>query len=133
MSTMYPSKKKVKLASTRLWTNSSPKSNFGAQTVTLSQDMDNFDYLEIVAKEWKDKTEQQAISYIFSIPDVKTCTSAKSIMNMGIIGYAESYGYTRYIKYVSDTQISFSTSYRNNNAASNNAGMIPLYINGLKF
>jgi hypothetical protein len=53
-------------------------------------------------------------------------------MQMGLVAYAVSYAYARYIRYVSDTQISFSAAYRLNSASSNNDAVFPVYVKGLK-
>lgn len=126
----YSQKPTPSISKTTLWTNSSPSSSFSSKDVTLSQDIDNFDYIEIVGKEWTN--QPSTIGYIFSVEDVKNATSAQNIMTMGLVCYAQAYAYARRIYYKSGTVIHINNASRVNSESTNNSALIPLYVNGLK-
>lgn len=127
---VYSEKPTPSISKTTLWTNSSPSSSFSSKDVTLSQDIDNFDYIEIVGKEWTN--QPSTIGYIFSVEDVKNATSAQNIMTMGLVCYAQAYAYARRIYYKSGTVIHINNASRVNSESTNNSALIPLYVNGLK-
>lgn len=116
---------------TVLWTNPSPSSTFAAQTVTLSESIDNFDYIAI--------SYCQSTSYpipskiIYSVSDFKK--SIQTATNDPIVGLcvsdtSNSYGRKAY--YVNSTTIGFTLGYRWNSAYSTNNAANPISIIGIK-
>lgn len=118
---------------TSLWTNSSPTSAFASQTVSLSESIENFDYIKIKFK--------YANGYdIFSTPivlvsDFKTfqANSQRSGAGMGGIFDASNNMYARSYWYVNNTSVQFSAAYRLNSTTAYNDNLIPMEISGLKF
>ena len=121
----------VNLKPTSLWTNNSPTSSFAGQTVTLSQDIDNFAYIGIRCKAGT-SSSSETNETMFSVADLKKSTSGNSKARLAI-GASNSSGtlYVRGIAYSSDTKITFGDAYRlNNNAGTSNGVCIPTSIVG---
>lgn len=119
---------------TVLWTNSSPTSSFDGQTVTLSDDMDNYDYIA-VKYAYSSAENNNASTCIYSVEDFKKGVSASStkrnMMSLGIINI-NNQPHIRGVYYVTNTSINFGGCYRVNYASTANSNAIPLQIVGLK-
>ena len=115
---------------TRLWTNNAPTSAFAGQDVTLSEDMDNFDYLKFTYR--VSTADSTAVSILVSISDIKTSTSSSNSKTW-LASMASSIGYGRRLWYVSNTSIHVDTAYILNNVGSDTNVVIPTSIVGCKF
>ncbi len=114
---------------TVLWENSSPTSNFANQNITLSDDMTNYDQLELT---WAYATSGNGMtaSMIFPVADfIKTLTSAYPKYFFGT--YTTVF-FTRYLYYVNNTTIMISLDYRINATGNQQNTDIPLRIVGIK-
>lgn len=114
-----------------LWTNSAPTSSFAAQTVTLSQSIENFDYIKIKYK--YGTSVNTTLSSIYSVEDFKQSIEGGShnICLMGIL--TPSTAYARILYYVSATSVKISAYYGVGTAFSGGIdSAIPLEIIGLK-
>lgn len=115
---------------TVLWTNGSPTAQFAPQDVTLSDDIDNYDFLKIEFI----STASTGVngSVLVPVSDFKLMTNTASTTGFG---FGLSSGVDTFISrkttYVSDTKIHIgnATSYTGN---TNNARAIPLQIIGIK-
>lgn len=115
---------------TTLWTNASPTSAFAAQVVTLSDDIDNYDYLKV---NYRHSTSNAIVcAALISPSDMK-----KSMYDLGNNRMEVTLGseatYFRRMTYASDTSISFSTAYKIGATGSSTSYSIPLSVVGCKF
>ena len=113
---------------TVLWTNNSPTSAFSAQTVTLSQSIDNFDYIKITYRGGTSNANE--VHAIYPVSDIRKMSTSNLIWG-AMAGVNSSDKYGRYISYVSDTQISFSTSGNMAGSGTTNVATIPTQISGI--
>lgn len=118
---------------TVLWQNPSPSSTFSGQTVTLSDDIDNYDYIKF---EFKGSTQSAwvsvpNISIIYSVEDFKTTSSSNTHTRCAAAAVGD-YNYGRFFNYVNDTAVQFGNSVNISNGSSVNTANIPLKVSGLK-
>ena len=124
------------MSETTLWTNSAPSSDFAAQTVTLSDNIQNYDYIKIYVAFSKDALTS-VWSELMPISDFLN-TVAVSGQGRGVVGLCEvsASSYTRYrlAYYVTDTTIRFSNAnnVQNSSATQTNNNLIPLRVVGCK-
>ena len=119
-----------------IWTNPSPTSSFGRQNVSLSDDINNYDY---VATEFKysasSTTEELKSKSIMSVADFKKggreTSVSRNCMAFGILN-ASNTPYTRQVQYIPDTSIHFTDCTAMNSTGSANSNAIPLRVIGLK-
>ena len=118
------------MVETVLWTNSNPSasSGFAAQAVTLSDDIDNYDYICVeYARGYNYLTTKAKV--FCSVSDFKTFgySAGKQSLALGMYGNAAQF---RAFYYDSDTQAHFGPNLQAGSAV--NANNIPLYIYGCK-
>ena len=99
---------------TLLWTNNSPSSSFGSQTITLSESLDDYDCYEIIFRQ--------------STTDVRLMTTGKIPVGSGtIMSWSTSLNFYRpTATTVSGNTITFEEG-KNTNGTDNNR-TIPIYI-----
>lgn len=124
---------------TLLWTNSSPTSSKTSFTITLSDSMDNYDMIHVLAIAY---TGSDYASYtdlfgpFFKVSMIKTESDNKGLCGASISVYTSS-GYirTRMVWRVSSTQIKFSECYQSTGSAGSKqpTGVIPYKVFGVKF
>lgn len=116
---------------TTLWTNSSPTSNFSGQNISLSDDIDNYDWLKIKYR-WStsDSTESSTIVEVSEFK--KSSSSNDTLRPWNIGGRFGSTGYLRMPYYVSDTQINIPNCCPYNTNSTNNGRVIPTKVIGIK-
>lgn len=113
-----------------LWTNPSPSASFAQQAVTLSDSIDNYDYIAIKSKPTTGNTDPFIATYLKE--DVrKSVTGSTTNHNVMSIACNVGAAYVRRVFYTSDTQITFDHSYQINAASTGNAYNIPLQVLGL--
>lgn len=117
---------------TVLWTNSSPTSNFAAETVTLSQSIVGFDYIQITyARLTSAQTTDEDIG-ILIIPTSKfLISSGNSRARAAMSSVYNNTNNYRIMRYDTDTTVAFSGCHTSSGSGINNA-CIPLKISGLK-
>lgn len=121
------------MTETVLWTNPSPTTSFTLQTITLSENFTNYDYVRIYLKGSRtDNTE-----CMIEVPSDKLKAAVTSVAyrpNIYIGGYDGNgtYQYVRRISYITDSSLSINSSYRINAAATNDNLFIPIKITGIK-
>lgn len=120
---------------TTLWTNSSPTSTFDTQDVTLSQSIDNFDYIKIkFAMSTTYKTDAYCAECIYSKEDIRKTSTNTNGIQMGMCAKTSSSRYNaRRISYVSDTKLNFSSALQMSGSTAVNTAVIPLSIVGIKY
>lgn len=118
------------LSETVLWTNPSPTASFAAQTITLSSDINNFKYLKIV---YKLSTSNNTESYaIYAVDEFKNMIIGVGYACGAISGRPGGTNLARRLGYASDTSIRFMDSSGIGVASTDNNGLIPLAIYGMK-
>lgn len=125
----YSSQPSIK--ETTLWTNSSPTSNFAAQTITLLQDIDNFDYLKITYR--LSTSASTELSLIISVQDFKNTADANGKGVITLNSKSSNVIYARLIYYASDTSVSVTVAYKIGSSGNSQAYSIPTKISGLKY
>lgn len=122
---------------TTLWTNNSPTSNFSAQTVTLSQDIDNFTYLRVYFRPSTTNTTEASVMVPVSDFKARMPHSGTyprfglAIVNKNTSSSAES---VRGIFYESDTTVYIGTASGVGSSTSSWTNYsIPTKITGIKF
>ena len=117
---------------TTLWTNNAPTNTFAGQSVTISEDMDNFDYIKVKFRLSTTDATESSCSFVVSELKQFTTTSISPVGS--IAGYtASSTSYARFISYESDTSIKITGGFRLNTSGSSNSVLIPTSIVGCKF
>lgn len=124
----YPSK--PTLTETTLWTNSSPTSNFAAQSVTLSQSIANYSYIKI---KWRGSTSiTTESSIIIEKSELQSATEDANTNNIGF-GRKASTSYMRRVFYVSGTSLKFDAANGlGGTTGTNNSLAIPTSVIGMK-
>ena len=121
---------------TTLWTNSAPTSAFPQTTVTLSQSIENFKFIQIKYVS-NGSAQDILLSPILSVSDLQkstdVITSYQPMMTIAGVNKAADTTYVRRVTWVSNTQIKFSNAFKMNAAANSSAVAIPIQIFGLKF
>lgn len=112
-----------------LWTNPDSSVSFSPQTVTLSGDLSEYEYVKVgyrLSTTISPATEYFAISYRYQLPtDINTSNTY-----VGSIGFrAGSYYYSRAYGAPSNTSIIFGDSIRTSSTL--NTSLIPLHIYGV--
>ena len=126
----------LKTTRTKLWENSDPDAAFASQTVTLSQSIANFQYIEI---EWQNRYSTVTTvthyepSVIVRVADFRETPQQADYPAVGMLYRNGSYIYIRPVNYVSDTQVLLRDVYRINASGTSNGQIIPLRIYGLSF
>ena len=119
----------AKQTETVLWTNPSPDSNFAGQTITLSESIDNFDYIKVTAK----KAYNNSTFYTAFI--VTPENFKKTLSSLGSdrveISFTIAGDYTRRVLYVDNTSVNFSLAYKLGASGTSQSYAIPLEILGL--
>lgn len=126
--------KVAKKTKTTLWTNPSPASSFSNQTITLSDDLDNYDYVELEYA-FNSSTLTNKNSIIYTISDFKRLTANDGWCGAGIV-YSNSYLYSRSLTYNSDTAVNFGGTLKYNSGtapSAANTATIPLKVYGIKY
>lgn len=122
------------LVETVLWQNPSPSSNFGGQTITLSEDMNNYDYLGI---SWAYSTSNQSGNginkLIMSVPDFKKVAYTSTAGTYPAVGtFTGTYSYVRNLIRSSDTTIYVGNCYQMSTSTQANGNSIPIQVVGIK-
>ena len=112
-----------------LWTNSTPTAQFATQTVTLSDDINNFSYVGITFRfTTSDATETTCI---YPVADFKNFKIGQGYMCGATVSRAANANILRRFEYVSDVSIHFSDGTATSGATTDNSESIPIEIFGL--
>lgn len=119
---------------TTLWTNSSPTSSFATQTITLSDEISDYDFIKIVWAISTSETSQYQGVYFIPADTFANYLQAKnrSVGNLGMSNTSD-YAYTRNVFYASDTSIKFGNCYRVGTTTQANTICIPISVIGCRF
>ena len=110
-----------------LWTNPSPTASFAAQTITLAESAENFDFVLVVVNKWSATTyatvgtKEWILDYVFARNGDVSESVSVSGESTNRVGKRQFY--------VNGTTVQFAAGYYN--AATNNADHVPLYVFGL--
>ena len=122
------------LKETTLWTNPDPTQDFGFQVVTLSDDVDNYDYIKIYVGYTKSMLTRIYEYYIpvdmFKLSE--TSPGPKPLFAIGMQNQNPT-NYVRLITGITDTTLSIGSAivYQTSNQA--NSTLIPIKITGIKY
>ena len=121
--------------STVLWSNSSTSSDFAGQTITLNDDITNYDYIELKWKYYKTDADTNATSLRIPTADfIAVGTYSTQNKNRYIIGSQRGSNnfMARTFCYESNTSIKFDVNYYIATTGSANSQSIPISISGIK-
>jgi hypothetical protein len=121
---------------TVLWTNGSPTSSFASQTVTLSQTIENFDYIKIVFR--KSTTNADEGILILPTKTVKeslnnTASTYRCCIGLCVGNSNSTYVRTIFVNSGVYDAIGIDTATRLNASGTSNITAIPTQIIGLKY
>ena len=116
---------------TTLWTNNAPTTSYAATDITLSDDVDNYDYIKFTCR--YSTSNSATLSELCSVSDFKaTLNTASTNMRFGVGSIASSTFAMRYLSYITDTTARISACAQGD-ASSDNSKIIPLTVVGCKF
>lgn len=115
---------------TTLWTNNAPTSNFAASDITLSDDVDNYDYIKFTCR--YSTSNSATLSELCTLADFKsTLNTTSNNMRFAVASIASSLFAARCLSYISDTSARISAAFTA--SGTDNSRIIPLSIVGCKF
>lgn len=117
------------LSETLLWSNSSPSSNFAGQTITLSQDYANFEYLKVNYTVNKGGT---VYSILYDINLVKDADGTANHPYITISGFNGASALGRRGQVVATNQIKWQGAAGIGGTTTSTSYLIPTAIYGLK-
>lgn len=119
---------------TTLWTNTSPSADFTATTVTLSESIQNFDYIKVMYKFNKSDSDSTAVGDMMTVADFVYCSTSSAVKQKLFLGAKlDNYSNARSVIYNTNTKIDIGNSTRVNQSGQNNAYTIPIKIVGIKY
>jgi hypothetical protein len=122
------------MTETKLWENPNPTTSFSRQTIALSDDMDNYQYLKFDFR--SSSSNDESASILVPIDTVKKCTipssGAGQYVNVGLVCLGNGTRYCRMIGYISNSSIEFSVAYQMNGSGTPSTMSIPLKVSGMK-
>lgn len=126
---------------TRLWTNSSPTSSFGAQTINLSEAANTYDAIRIVyayntgsgvtADNWEGQTD--AVSQMYELGSAPLDHASGGYLQIGITMTATNSFARRGYFNNSYAGIYFSACTRIGSSGNSNTNCVPILVDGVKF
>ena len=125
------------MVETTLWTNASPTADFAEQDITLSDDINNYDYIEFV---WCANKTHNSVQCKMLVPladwlITSAATSAANKTNVILGGNTTSADGARCGRtagYVNATKLHFRTAHNISGSGYTNSCAIPLYVKGVK-
>ena len=126
------------MSETTLWTNSAPSSDFAAQDVTLSDNINNYKYIKITAILNNGGWSNVVSSHTIEVSEfVKSLSNTSGYINAITGRHLENsiIYYVRYAQYKGNTTVNFGSCIMvtgTSSAAARNQAMIPTQIVGLK-
>ena len=120
------------LVETTLWTNPNTGANYSGGTASLSDDIDNYDYVGVYYKFTPSSDDSTATCQYMKVADFKKDNSVTGNDTFAITMRGSSNWWARRVSYSSDTEISISTAYAYGAAQTANNIAIPVKIVGMK-
>lgn len=125
-----------KMNETILWSNSNPTTNFSAQSITLSDDIDNYDFIGVrYYYNITYNTGDCVSEFLARVSDVKKWTyNTNTRHNAGSFAIQDNGNtvYERTIMYESDTQLRFGSAIQVPGSTQSNGTCLPINIIGYK-
>ena len=120
---------------TTLWTNSAPTSNFAAQSVTLSDSVNNYDFIKIYFNNNVSDMSFGSGSILLPVSYLKTCVSGSNNPKFAIGAVQVSLSSVRCGYYVNPTSIYFLAAYHygDSNTSTFPQYIVPTAISGINF
>lgn len=121
---------------TVLWQNPSPSSDFAAQTVTLSDDINNYDYLKVSYVNYNASAgTNDPYNIYISVSDFKTSrygdSTRHNTFTFGGLYVPSNNWYTRQMVYNTDTSVKFGACTQVGGTAVSGNNSVPLQIVGI--
>ena len=117
---------------TVLWTNPNATAAWTSSSVTLSEDMNNYRYIEVEVYRTRTNHNEIFKSGMYLVSDVVTFSgNGAGRMSVTFCG-ASNNVLTRNISYVSDTSLTISACYQFGSGTSDNNANIPYRVVGYK-
>lgn len=118
---------------TKLWTNSSPTTGFTSQNVTLSSDINNFDYIKVVVIHGiSSPFTTRESNVLVPISDFISEYTASATGGYWTASGSNYFYQLRPFYYVNGTTIKFGGSMSTSGSSSSNSYAIPKEIYGIK-
>lgn len=114
------------MTETLLWQNDSPATQFGSKTITLSDSMDNYDYIKILY--YVSSSANPSISLYVKPDEISDSTGEN---RRTISGYYGNRVLARFFYRNGDTQIFFSGAQQLNQAYSSSSSIKPMAVYGV--
>lgn len=116
-----------------LWSNGSPTTSIdSATTITLSESMDNFDYLEFTYRP-STSTATPEVSIMVSVDEFKNMSGSNPFLFL-VSPRVSPANYCTCAQYASVTSVTFTVGVPIASTSGGNGGqVIPVRINGIKF
>ena len=118
------------MSETVLWTNSNPSSAFASQSISLSDDISNYEYIKIEYK--RNATDANTVSMMMSVADFLTPQGTSNVKILGIHSVYANGNFCRMLTYSSGTSLSFGVAYQCNAAYNQNSASVPIKVIGVK-
>lgn len=114
---------------TTLWTNSAPSTAFLTTTVTLSDDITNYDYIKVVGNSSTSDTKKTYA--MISVDDfLLTASTVQPIIIQGDVSTTRG---ARSVQYATNTTVLIDDAYAVGGSGKNNGAAIPVQIIGIKY
>lgn len=118
------------LKETVLWTNSAPTNTFNSQAITLSDSIDNYDYVRVY---WRVSTTNSTLGSILFAPSELLNLEAGTVSAFGSrTSNGSTTTYFRFLQRNSSTSLAVSTCLQRNTSTAANSTVIPTQITGCK-
>lgn len=115
---------------TTLWTNSNPTSSYVATDITLSDDVNNYDYIKFVCR--FSTSSNVTLSELCTLADFKsTLNTTSNNMRFAVASITTSLFAARCLSYLSDISARISAAFTA--SGTDNSRIIPLSVVGCKF
>lgn len=121
------------MTETTLWTNSDPTTAFASQTVNLSGNLSDYEYIGFECR-FSTTYDNRLMTYV-KASDFPDCVAETNEPMPCFFSYNSTYFYCRLIQYASDTTVTIGGCYRGKPTgtwAAQSAALIPLRVVGLK-
>lgn len=122
------------MTQTTLWTNPSPGNDFAGQTITLSQNMTDFDYIGIYYRGRRTSNpyiESEILVTPTQLAKSKTTTVNSPLVTIGGV-LSSGTNLVRAISYSAVNKLYISPATAQGSSTTNNSVAFPLYVYGYK-
>lgn len=116
------------LKETVLWTNPNTGAANSTINVTLSDDIDNYDFIKFSWKPQSSTPDSESMNILVTPSDLKKSTNATNQPSICLTTTAQA----RYVQYLTNTTLFINAAWNIHASGSNNNNAIPLSISGVR-